>query len=174
MSLWLSHTYAILGILVSLVGAVLTVIYAREARNAADRATTAAAAAKEAAEAARARIFNVDLLFEATKLSGIVDELHANIGHRAWSLVVDRANKVADTISSITIQTENILTDDARANLAKAGTHFRLIASTADKAVFDSSTDADPKKFRKILGEQKQAIVVAIEQLRSTARSDDV
>ncbi|MDB6180195.1 hypothetical protein [Paracoccus fistulariae] len=171
---WLAHTYALGGIFVSIVGAFLTVFFSREARDAADKATSAAEAARVAADAARARILNVDLLFETTKISGLVDELHVIIGHKGWALVVDRANRIADSLSSIVVQTEPILSEESRAQLAKASTHFRSIATVADKTVMDANVPVDAKKLRKLVGEQKEPLLIAIEQLRTTARLENV
>lgn len=171
---WLAHTYALVGIFISFVGAYLTVMFAREARDAADKATSAAEAARFAADAARARVLNVDLLFETTKVSGLVDELHVIIGHKTWALVVDRAIRIADALSSIVVQTDQILSEENRGQLAKASTHFRSIATAADKSVMDEHATVDAKKLRKLVGEQKEPLMIAIEQLRNTARLENV
>jgi hypothetical protein len=171
---WLSHTYAIVGIVVSLIGTALTIIFARAARDSADQAVVAASAAKEAAEAARVRMLNVDLLFETTKIAGMLDELHGTIGQQTWFLVVDRANRACDEINSVIMQTQHVLDEETRANLAQAGSQLRTLAATADRAAFEKSYEPDVRRFRRVVSQQKEIVVVAIENLREAARSGSV
>lgn len=88
--------------------------------------------------------------------------------------MVDRAIRIADALSSIVVQTDQILSEENRGQLAKASTHFRSIATAADKSVMDEHATVDAKKLRKLVGEQKEPLMIAIEQLRNTARLENV
>lgn len=152
------------GTVLSLCGIFIAIHQAVKAKNAAE-------AAKNAADNARSKILNVDLLFDVTRVVGLMDELHGLIGQRAWILVVDRANRICDSIHSVNLQAEGALTKDLRGKLTLASSQVRILATAADKAAVSEGADPDLRKYRKILVSQKAPVLEAMEYLRNSARS---
>jgi len=160
---WLTHTYAIVGILVSALGAWLTIRYANEARRSADAAKDAAEMASTAANEARAQIKSIDWVLHfgdmTSTIVGMLDRLNSAAD---WVKISSDCTRLRSMAAVASTSTDSVSDEELRKRLKTAPTQFASVANEADKRVRNSDGDADIIKMRKVLSGQHETFSLAL------------
>lgn len=148
------------GNVASVIGALLTVYFSIMARR-------AAMDAKAASESARQRMRSIDALDELARLNGRIDDLMFRLEYRAWVVVNERATDLRVSIAAIMSSGKVSFPTELGQRLAEAANQFRIIAAAADRANGGDGDGPDVARYRRIVADQKETLVLAIEEMKA-------
>lgn len=171
---WLSHIYAISGIIISAVGAWLTIIAARQAKRAANDAKTSADLAASASNEARARMRSIDWVLHFGSMASTISALLDRLDEKAdWVRVSSECTGLRSG-AAIAVQSPAVRDDDLLKKIKLSPRGFATVSSIADQKIADRTSIVDIVKVRKILSDQHGIFSLALQNARDHAAKDAV
>jgi hypothetical protein len=147
------------GNLASVFGAALTVFFSLQA-------ATAAKSARLASEATRGKLQSIDLLSELNRLNGRIDDLLYRLETNAWPVVSERATDLRVSIAAVIANNDGFFSREIIERMTLSVSQFRNIASGADRGNHPEQKTPDAIRYRKIVTDQKETLVLALEEVK--------
>lgn len=148
------------GNIASVIGAILTIFFSWSASN-------SSKLSRQASEQTKKLLQSVDLLSETNRLLGRVDDLLFRLEHQAWIVVVERATDLRISTAAIISQSDDTFSLDTKQRLGEAVNQFKNIASGADRVAQGSARVPDAARYRRIVSDQKETLVLAAQELKT-------
>ncbi|AXI48047.1 hypothetical protein C1J03_19800 [Sulfitobacter sp. SK012] len=147
------------GNILSGIGTALTVGFSWRAKN-------AATLAKEASQNTKTKLQGLDLLSEISRLNGRIDDMNYRLEAKDWPIISERATDLRVSIAAIIANDEAVFSKPLQERLGESVSQFRIIAGAADRFVQKADANPDIVRYKRIVADQKETIVLALQEAR--------
>lgn len=130
------------------------------------RAERAAVSARQASEATRSKIGAIDVLADLNRAIGRIDDLRNKIDAGSWHVASERATEVRITLSTA-LAAQVAMSVSTRESLNAAVSQFKSLAIASDKASHKQPEPFELAKFRRIVADQKEVVMLAMVEVRN-------
>jgi hypothetical protein len=157
---------SVFGTLASVLGAILTVVFSMRAKSAAESASEAAKLTKE-------QLGRMSILTSLNEGLRIASDLNERLASKNWEIIAERATGLRLIISPLLTSNPDFFSEELNDNLVQLIGQVKDIAGVADRVRFNSSKEPDTTRLRRIVSDQREVLLIAIEQAKQRLAADD-